>query len=204
MIRSWRVVFFPAARRNDYRTAITLPQQASSWNSMVDFIPKSKRFRFNHGSTIRPPPPSCHNSSAIASLPAMSSILPANTLCDAAGKGWGWGDHMVGVTPSAIPAESTTRFLSRPLPLPSTIVTAIVNTVTDTYLAPTGAVEGLVPSRSRTRSWCLFLLTTYRTTTPHPLVSRPKRIFYFHYSQPFALIFINVKYQCKIDLIPLM
>ena len=47
-----------------------IPQQASSWHSMVDFIHKSKRFRLNIGSAIRHYPPSCHNSSAIASFSA--------------------------------------------------------------------------------------------------------------------------------------
>ena len=47
-----------------------IPQQTSSWHSMVDFIHKSKRFRLNIGSAIRHYPPSCHNSSAIASFSA--------------------------------------------------------------------------------------------------------------------------------------
>ena len=47
-----------------------IPQHASSWKSMVDFIHKSKRFRFNYGSTINQPTSSCHHSSAVASFSA--------------------------------------------------------------------------------------------------------------------------------------
>ena len=51
-----------------------IPQQASSWNSMVDFIHQSKRFRFNYGSTINPIPPSCHYSSVVATFSASHAL----------------------------------------------------------------------------------------------------------------------------------
>ena len=132
---------------------------------------------------------------SLRSAPAMPSVLPANTLCDA-GKGWGWGDHVVGASPSATPNPNQLPQPSVTIAINRSCYSYPVHALIDTHPAPTGALEGLVPTCSRTRSCCHFPLATHQTTTLNPLVNRAKRIFYFHYSQQFALIL----YQCKVSM----